>query len=661
MARYEHYHVYSLPQELLDALTPRSLITNTQEVVRSPSPDIPISTANTGPGGRSCSICLGAIFTDVDEQRSHFRSDWHRYNVKSRLNGGKPVTEMEFTRLMESLDDSLSGSASSSEDDDDDDASDAVSNLVNRQEKQAGLFYPTSDASKMPQTALVWFHSPPATQLGIYKAIFPASLPPSSYLAELRDMQEREADGRTWALFMVAGGHFAGAIVRVQRSKEDEQDEAKSRKGKQRVPKPDAEVLKHKTFHRYTTRRKQGGSQSLNDKSKGAAISAGAMLRRYGEQALRDDIRKLLADWSDDIHDCERIWIRANTSNRRIFLDYEEAVVTKGDERLRTFPFPTRRPTQAELSRCLLELTRVKVSHFTEDELKAQDEAYLASLPKPKPLPVIAAPTPPPEKPAQPRLTKEEEALRDRWERLIEMVTKGRLEPLKAFWLREGANLGGIDAFAPDIAVGREYRGTLLQIAAQTGQEEVTQWLLEEAHANPAVEVPGLDGIEDETTANKEKEQEEDRSASAEVSRLKGRRTAYDLARTKEVRNVFRRCAAAHPDWWDWLGAGHVPSALTQEMVDEQEEKKKARRKGLKDKLRERQVKEKEKEQVPPPPPPPLEKPSPRIQDATGPRKLGGAAGATEGIVGLTPEMRAKVERERRARAAEARLNRLGG
>ena len=34
-------------------------------------------------------------------------------------------------------------------------------------------------------------------------------------------------------------------------------------------------------------RRKQGGSQSLNDNAKGNAKSAGAQLRRYGEQALR--------------------------------------------------------------------------------------------------------------------------------------------------------------------------------------------------------------------------------------------------------------------------------------------------------------------------------------------------------------------------------------
>ena len=42
------------------------------------------------------------------------------------------------------------------------------------------------------------------------------------------------------------------------------------------------------------------------------------------------DIRNLLADWADEIHDCERIFIRASVSNRRIFLDYEGAVIEKG-------------------------------------------------------------------------------------------------------------------------------------------------------------------------------------------------------------------------------------------------------------------------------------------------------------------------------------------
>ena len=103
----------------------------------------------------------------------------------------------------------------------------------------------------------------------------------------------------------------------------------------------------------------------MNDNAKGFAKSAGAQLRRYGEQALQDvcriillndmtfnifkDIRGLLEEWADDLADCERIWIRASISNRRIFFDFDEAPFDKGDERLRTFPFPTRRPVSFHL------------------------------------------------------------------------------------------------------------------------------------------------------------------------------------------------------------------------------------------------------------------------------------------------------------------------
>ena len=95
--------------------------------------------------------------------------------------------------------------------------------------------------------------------------------------------------------------------------------------------------------------------------------------------------------------------------------------------------------TQAELSRCLLELTRVKTSNFTEEELQQQDEEYLASLPKPKPKPAQPPETKPVEKKvAPPKLTKEEEAFRDKWLRLIDMIRKGRLDRASEFWGREG-------------------------------------------------------------------------------------------------------------------------------------------------------------------------------------------------------------------------------
>jgi hypothetical protein len=288
------------------------------------------------------------------------------------------------------------------------------------------------------------------------------------------------------------------------------------------------------------------------------------------------------------------------------------------------------------------------LSHLTEDALRAQDDAYLASLPKLKTIPTVPAPEP--EKPKQHKLSKDEEIIREKWARLLEMVSKGRLDALKTFWEREDLTIGGVDSKIPEWT--GEKRATLLQVASQAGQEDVTRWLLEETHADPTIAVPIGSG-----NARQEDEDGHVSDLSEAVTTLPAgaRRTAYDLALTREVRNAFRRCAAEHPEWWDWFGAGRVPSALSKEMEEGREEKKKVHRKGLRDKLREREAKEKEKEKSAPDVIE-LVKPEPRSQNLTGSRKLGGANGSAEGIAGLTPEMRAKVERERRARAAEARL-----
>ena len=334
-----------------------------------------------------------------------------------------------------------------------------------------------------------------------------------------------------------------------------------------------------------------------------------------------------------------------------------------GDDRLRTFPFPTRRPvscsvnietklftikqTQSELSRCLLELTQAKVSHFTEDELRAQDEAYVASLPKPKPQPA-PAPTPDTDKHKSQRLSKEEELYREKWNRFLDMITKGRLESLKTFWEREAESIGGVNAAIPEWTGDR--RSSLLQVAAQSGQEEVVRWLLFDLRADPT------------TPVSASWTKADDAGNESDTSDMPGpvgsRRTAYDLARSRVVRDAFRRCAADHPDWWDWFGVAHVPSALTKEKEEERDDKRKQRRKGLKEKIREREAIERQRDKkaaeetqaiIPEPV---------KVQQVpgNGPQRLGGSSGASDGVAGLTPEMRAKVERERRARAAEARL-----
>ena len=306
-----------------------------------------------------------------------------------------------------------------------------------------------------------------------------------------------------------------------------------------------------------------------------------------------------------------------------------------------------------------MELTRVKVTHFTEEELRAQDEAFLASLPKPKPRPTAAAESvkPAEKKPAAPKLSKEEEVFRDKWTRLIDMVSKGRLEAAKSFWEREGAGLGGVDAPVPEWT-GERF-GTLLQIAASSGQAEMTTWLLDDLNADPTIPVPSnalWDIAHDDGAPGSRPETPDPGGAPRPAGST---RTAYDVASTRAVRDVFRRSAGARPDAWDWLGAAHIPSILNTEKEAERDNRKKERRKGLKDKIRGREAREREREtdkekddEAPPAPA------STRVNGSikTGPQKLGGAPTASQGLAGLTPEMRARIERERRARAAEARL-----
>lgn len=159
------------------------------------------------------------------------------------------------------LEDSISGSESSSDEDDDDNDSDAVDALVNKTKRlHARPDSPDLISLNTPQTAVTWFHSPPSTQLGVYRALFPLRTEPGSYLDELREMQTPQSEGRTWAMFMVAGGHFAGALVQVSQPKDEEEeaqvegDTGKGRKKKLKKPKPETEVFRHKTFHRYTSK-----------------------------------------------------------------------------------------------------------------------------------------------------------------------------------------------------------------------------------------------------------------------------------------------------------------------------------------------------------------------------------------------------------------------
>ena len=292
--------------------------------------------------------------------------------------------------------------------------------------------------------------------------------------------------------------------------------------------------------------------------------------------------------------------------------------------------------------RCVNELIKVKISHLTEEALAAQDQALIDSIPQPKTKPVVAsAANRPVEKLAAARLTKEEERARDLFHRLLEMVRKGRLEALKTFWEKNGLELlAGVNAPLPEWLEGKDSGagGTLLQVAATSGQPEVVRWLLEDLRADPTITIP----------SSFSRYREEGESVEA---------TAYDLSSNPETRNVFRRLAYSHPDWYDWLGKARIRSVLTPEMEAKQQ-REEAKRAKMRERAREREMSQVVPEASVPAPVP--KAPAPARPGA--PQKVGGGSGSEmQAVAGLTPEMRAKIERERRARAAEARLRGIGG
>ena len=307
---------------------------------------------------------------------------------------------------------------------------------------------------------------------------------------------------------------------------------------------------------------------------------------------------------------------------------------------------------------------------LTDEELKE-----LEAPPKP-PAPTVKKESKAPieKAPPKPKLSVEEVLRRDRWERVIDMIQKGRLDALDSFFARRQEEQGpeGADEWLKGrvpLGVGHEPGWTLLHIAAAADQPEIVERLLVGRRLNPT-------HVTSTSTPSTEVSQDVDADAQAPIhDRPSGpARTAYEVAPSRATRNVFRRAMASHPDWWDWSGDARVPSALTEEMEAAQAGKGKDRKARLKEKVKERD-REREKERVEQERQEAVlaaqqEAEKQRLAASTAangrgpkkPQKVGGPAAAvarkrneTE-TAGLSEEQKMRLERERRARAAEARL-----
>ncbi|KAK2624689.1 hypothetical protein QTJ16_005882 [Diplocarpon rosae] len=627
--------VYDLPQDILTTLTRKDDAEDGSRTGKAASPSecIPKPKTETADGSKCCSLC-GIAFYTVEEQRSHTRSDLHGYNLKQKIRGARTVTEGEFEKLVGDTEDEEDGNAR------------RETNLSALLKKQAAIrnddedaFSPTKRKRGSGKAPILWFASPmlPSnTYLGIYRTIFtneeqgnegnildivrrkqlapkPALKIPTNPSSGI-PLPEAYKEPHVF-LCMIGGGHFAAMVVSLTPKQ--------TRSTPMGPLTKEAIVLAHKTFHRYTTRRKQGGAQSSNDNAKGAAHSAGADLRRYNEQALVEEVRALLQDWKGMIDTSELMFVRAtgSTNRRTLFGPYDGQVLRQNDARIRGFPFSTRRATQNELLRSFVELTRVKVLEVDEAALAA---AKIAAAEAAKEETTKAANK---SAPAVPKLSEEEETALLHTSQLQAIIRRCKVPALVSYF--KSNDISPDFVFQPPEFPQNFHAPTSLHLAASQNSAPLVTGLLAKAGADPTV-VNG-DG-----------------------------KTPFDLAGERATRDAFRVARSELGETkWDWEAA-HVPAALSRADADKRDATEKEY-----ESMKEAERRKAEEAR--------LRAEGPKVAE-DGP--VGRAAGRgrmlalghvaktaqekrEEEARGMTPEMRMRLDRERRARAAEERMKRM--
>jgi len=312
----------------------------------------------------------------AEEQRAHFRTDWHRLNVRRKAFGRAPLAEAAAEAVLES---GAAPSLSASDSDSDGEGG-AAAGGARRQRGRRVRF----ERAAGPHG--------PAGAVGLWRAVlFSDAAPdptPDEALAALRALGG--SAGR-WAVFLCSGGHFAGAVFDMRQilampsssSSSGARGLAKSAPARDSPKSLGGAALGHKTFHRYVVRAKAGGRQAAADGAK-TIKSAGSSLRRHNERALVQDIQGLLASWRELLAGCDLVFVHAPGPHNSEGLFSGPAGLDRADPRVRRLPFPARRPTFSEACRVARALAAAQEEEHGE---RARGGGSAAPLPPPPPVP----------------------------------------------------------------------------------------------------------------------------------------------------------------------------------------------------------------------------------------------------------------------------------
>uniref|UniRef100_A0A7N0TDI7 VLRF1 domain-containing protein n=1 Tax=Kalanchoe fedtschenkoi TaxID=63787 RepID=A0A7N0TDI7_KALFE len=340
--------VFDVPGDFFDGcrLLPSPSSSISDEVIEAAAvgEDAEVENLNFGVAGNSnrwsCNACK-AEFESLQEQRAHFKSDFHRFNIKLTIAGKAVVKEEDFDELnpdslLKDYDvSSISGS------DEEDDREPLPSDNKKRGATAKKLYIQHQNGNKYSVWKSLLLDDSDNVLYGS-ENVDPIDSATAKYFREveviekLKSLVHEPRDSTCMRVVLLAsGGHFAGCVFDGN------------------------SIVAHKTFHRYVVRAKAGKKQSSKDASGRAAHSAGASLRRYNELALKKNIQDLLALWKPYFDASACSYISAPSDNRQLLFNGEKPLFSQQHGAVRHVPLNVRRPTLKEAKRIYQQLTQV--------------------------------------------------------------------------------------------------------------------------------------------------------------------------------------------------------------------------------------------------------------------------------------------------------------
>lgn len=590
-------YVYNLLEKILASLQLLQFNESATivDIDRSSSSEVvaPEVSANNLHGCSTCKVQFGPDLSQQD-YKYHFKTDLHRLNLKRALGGLEPLSESEFDNLIETQSlESISGSEESDSESEEDHKLETVLEKLSTENNEDEA---ESTVSHMNTHSPFVFAKSPLLEetqaFGIYKALFSSQVLVEGKITD--SLKECGAEPRKLGvsvLLMIGGGHFAGAVIsHTPKNIKGNAPNHKESRQEQMVS-----VVSSKTFHRYTTRRKQGGSQSASDNARGKANSAGSSIRRYNEQALQKEVRELLVQWKEYLAKADHVFIRANgASNRKILVGYEGGPLKGDDTRIQNFPFTTKRATLSEVKKAWVKLMYLSVV----DLPKAKEQKKKAEIKEKK------------------SKTPEVEVLSESDKHTKEIVSllKKSKAPLLINYIKKNSLSANFE-FTPEFRYANF--PTPLHYASSQGLHHMVKVLLVNIKADPTIE-------------------------------NQFGKTPAQIASSQTVKNTFQVARSSLGEaYCDWQKAKVGPAKTSEDVAKEEEDAKKQLSEERKKLIEEELARKTE-----------LELKQPTISSG-GTLSGENPMMKVPNLSGMTDQQKSRLMREQRARAAEARMKKL--